>query len=383
VAIGLHMSFDLAAELWDEDDLHIGAGLPQGFTEHALVQHHESVLMVPLGPRKARGATPHRWTDNMSVPSVLARLAFGWGLRTGVAAPLLRDRIGIRTSRGNGRHQTFHEYLADVFGVPEVVVAGTWGPPRPNRKPVLRVFDVTGETMGFAKVGWNELTKELVATEAGFLGTHPRTQTIRLPGLIHFGEWQGRTVSVTGAALGSVPVRSAQRPGPDVMTEVAGLSDRYRTRVDTSPYWLLLRSRIAELDRDSVGKPIQLIEDHGDLELEFGHWHGDWTPWNMNSTDDRPVVWDWERTSGDIPVGFDTIHYLFHSAMSAGRPPETALAGAVGPARADLALLGTRRDDVDVIALLYALEMSARFRATPLPWLDALLGAACASIGSG
>jgi hypothetical protein len=52
------------------------------------------------------------------------------------------------------------------------------------------------------------------------------------------------------------------------------------------------------------------------VSLQFGSWHGDWTPWNLTVANGRVRVWDWEKFQGDVPIGFDTIHYPVHG-MSA------------------------------------------------------------------
>ena len=54
----------------------------------------------------------------------------------------------------------------------------------------------------------------------------------------------------------------------------------------------------------------------GDEEMEFGGWHGDWTPWNNARFDpDRIVLWDWERSGQPAPLGFDAIHYRFQALV--------------------------------------------------------------------
>ena len=37
------------------------------------------------------------------------------------------------------------------------------GADRPNGKPVVTVMTAAGEALGFGKIGWNELTREMVA----------------------------------------------------------------------------------------------------------------------------------------------------------------------------------------------------------------------------
>ena len=50
-------------------------------------------------------------------------------------------------------------------------------------------------------------------------------------------------------------------------------------------------------------------EPMGHRPVDFGSWHGDWAPWNMGYRDDIVQLWDWERFSSPVPIGFDAIHF--------------------------------------------------------------------------
>jgi hypothetical protein len=377
MAMRADFELNLAAELWNPGDIAAAGHMPDGFAEHAAVLRNDSLLLIPMFPRRARASTPQRWTDHMSTGSVLARRAFGLGLRTGLARPVLRHRIGIRTTAGDRDNPTLHEYLSAVFEQPEVAIAGTWGPPRPNQKPVLEVFDGSGNTLGFAKIGWNNLTRQLVDAEARFLQSTPRLRHIRIPRLIHHGEWRGNSISITEPELGPVGWRRASRPGPDILTELAGLSDRYRATLRTSPYRSLLANRAALPVTTRVAAALAAVDKRwGDHEFDFGHWHGDWAPWNMNSKGPRCIVWDWERTAPGMPVGLDSIHYTFHTAMASGRPPARALSHAAAVAGAELAPLGVPVPAIGALTLLYTIEMQTRFASSDVSWLAGLLPAA-------
>jgi hypothetical protein len=86
---------------------------------------------------------------------------------------------------------------------------------------------------------------------------------------------------------------------------------------------------------------------HGDTVLEFGTWHGDWTPWNLAWHGGRLWVLDWEHSRPGVPVGLDLAYWQVQSAFllenlpmeqAAGRAreiPRGHLDGlAVGPAAA-------------------------------------------------
>jgi hypothetical protein len=75
--------------------------------------------------------------------------------------------------------------------------------------------------------------------------------------------------------------------------------------------------------------------------LRFGAWHGDLTPWNMATLRDTICVWDWERFSRGVPLGFDAVHYAFQGAVVRHkRDPRAAIADCVRRAPELLAPFG-------------------------------------------
>ncbi|PWR12748.1 hypothetical protein DKT68_02545, partial [Micromonospora acroterricola] len=74
-----------------------------------------------------------------------------------------------------------------------------------------------------------------------------------------------------------------------------------------------------------------LARRHGGTAVEFGHWHGDWVPWNLGRHAGRLVAWDWEHSGPDVPVGFDLAHDAFQrSLVLRGEPAAVAAAAADG-----------------------------------------------------
>ncbi len=369
---------DLVARLWGGDNVvENGASSPE-VAEHAIITRGDSQLLIPMAPRRARAASVVRWTDDMSALTVFARLGLGAALWTGLAAPLLAGRPGIRIQAPETSQQTLHEYLAGSLGLPEVAIAAAWGPPRPNQKPILRVFDASGTTVAFAKVGWNVLTRELVNNEAAFFASRPRVRTLRVPSLLHHGSWQQNSFSISEPLMGRPPLRRSPVPDAEVLAELAGLSNRYRCQLGASEYRSAILARLGEPVDTEAAKALAVVDDKwSNTELDFGHWHGDWTPWNMRRDVDRLIVWDWERHGPGIPVGFDAIHYGFHSGMSGGKAPQSAFDDAVAAAGRGISRIGVEANTIDTIAVLYALEMQVRFAKSgelpTVPWLKGLL----------
>ena len=197
----------------------------------------------------------------------------------------------------------------------DLVVSLRIGPPRANRKPVLELLSPDGEMLGFAKVGITSLTRELVRAEAAALDVLEAAGLTRLqvPRLLHHGQWREHEVLVqtplsgSGRAVSPVTLTSA-------MVELATVQGVSTQVVGRSGYWRSLRSRLeACVDRETAAALLKVMDDlqaTADVtSLAFGSWHGDWTPWNMASSGDQVLAWDWERFESGVPVGYDALHH--------------------------------------------------------------------------
>jgi len=105
----------------------------------------------------------------------------------------------------------------------------------------------------------------------------------------------------------------------------------------------------------------QLIADAGDVELTFGAWHGDWTPWNMATTSSSLLVWDWERFTTGVPIGFDAIHFDFQRLLVRGLQPERAVDLTLGRADRLLAPFDVEGPAANLTALLYLIDLATRY----------------------
>jgi hypothetical protein len=145
-----------------------------------------------------------------------------------------------------------------------------------------------------------------------------------------------------------------------------------------SDYRARLRSRLeasqAGPDRAALGDALDALAAAGP-ELSFGAWHGDWTGWNMASTADGLLVWDWERFDLGVPVGFDFLHYRLQSdVVRTRRPPPEAAADCVRNAPSWLAPLGVATAEAHLVAILYLAELSVRYLADRQAEAGARLG---------
>lgn len=335
-------------------------------------------LLVPSA-RRASAAAVRRYGEPGSVTAWMGSRMLALALAGGAGAAGLGGRLRVRTCPGS---DTIDAYLSSILGR-EVLISTHLGAARANRKPVLQLLTARGETAGFAKVSVNPLTRDLIRAERAALETLATAslRELTIPRVLHHGQWQGRDVLV----LSALPVwrrRKALRSGQltTAMAELAAVGGHQRGVVRASTYLTRLRSRLekapAGSDRDALDAALDAVTvAAAQAELTFGAWHGDWTGWNMASTAGELLVWDWERFSADVPVGFDALHYRLQSAVVRRRqPPRAVAAECVRNAHSSLAPFGVPATEARLIAVLYLAELAARYLADRQAEAGALLG---------
>jgi hypothetical protein len=312
-------------------------------------------LLVPAGGR-AGAAAVRGYGGHGSRTAWLRARVLASGFATGAARLAFRDRLAI----GPGE-PGLDAHLSELLGR-EVLLALHIGPPRANRKPVLQLLTPAGETVGFAKLGVNDLTRRLVFAEAAALRSVAAADVpgVEVPGVLHAGEWRGLGVLVQSP----LPVqRSHPTPAPRrlaAMIAVAGTGTSQTYDPDA------LRTRVAALP---PGAPV--VELAAALEqavdgpaLPSGAWHGDWTPWNTAFVADRVLIWDWERYDPAVPLGFDALHHFVQAAVAgagARRPEHATSLLAAAPEL--LAPFGVDAAAARRAAVLYLVEIAARYLA--------------------
>lgn len=264
--------------------------------------------------------------------------------------------------------------LAALLGWGPVYAACGVRPPDPNHKPTLQLFDASGGPLGFAKIGWNDATRALVTAEAAALRELPAFTGVAdhpvAPRLLTETGWAGQAVAVVE------PLPPAVRGLPTtVEPQVAAvLAVARRGRPPAQPRPLAGSSFLAGLTEaaqraatnPSVGERALaavtgLVRRHDGVSVEFGHWHGDWVPWNLGRHAGRLVAWDWEHSAPDVPLGFDLAHDAFQrSVVLRGEPVGTAAAAVDGQLRRYGDALGLDPAGQRLVADAYLLEMWLR-----------------------
>jgi hypothetical protein len=244
-------------------------------------------------------------------------------------------------------------------------VGALLGPPRANAKPVLRVFDDTGRTIAFGKVGHSELAGALVRHEhqvlqelrgAGFVH-------LELPEVLHCGTWRGLDVLLLEALPSSDRADPSWKLPVSAIYEVAEHAGVTSGAVAESPYLRALRDRAEALPASSpVHDHLAVVaQGSGQTRLSFGRWHGDWAPWNMGRGSDPVRLWDWERSQAGVPVGFDVVHFLLQEQFKDQAEAPTALAALRGASIAPLSRWYPDRGQVDATIRLYLCEILTRY----------------------
>jgi len=355
-------------------------------------------LLVPAN-RRAAAAAIHGYGEPGSRVAAIGAKVLPPLLSTGLISVAMRTRFRVSAPPGTA---TIESYLAQIAG-PGITFSTHLGAARANRKPVLQLLTIGGATVGFAKVSINPLTSDLVAAEHAALTrlSRARLTLLQLPGVLHFGQWAGLNVLV----LSPLPVRNLRVALPSgrlgaAMAEVAGVDGLHRGPLAGSSYLRRLRARLVTADngpdRGALASVLDSLERQvGSTELSFGCWHGDWTPWNMASTRSGLLVWDWERFTRDVPVGFDALHCQLQSEVVAGQQDMphaiAACTRSVSDAPRLLGQFGAGPAAARVTSILYLADIATRYltdrqeragqqRGAPGRWLIPAIRAAMAGL---
>lgn len=266
------------------------------------------------------------------------------------------------------------EVFETVFGR-EVCFGLMTGTARANRKPVLGVFDSSGKELGFAKVGFSELAKDLVENEYHALQAmnkvrHPE---IQVPRVLNLTRWKDTPVLVMSALRPDAWQQAIDLPVATVRAIIASAPVRSE-RINQSQWFYTLVTTLQELPSEAEAAPlIDLLRAMAvrftHVEVATGAWHGDFGAWNMARTTGAPMVWDWERYSQDIPLGLDLFHFSSHESLRRIGDFESANTALTNPhlARAVQSLHRQHTDSSEsndlaqLLPLMYLATMAARF----------------------
>lgn len=317
-----------------------GAGWYPALRYVVLPSARHARFLLPLGPRRVRAASLLAFNSLRPAPVRAARAVLGALARLGALdlarLPILTAWLPVGVPPAE---LLLTAHLSALLGCGPLYAAVGVRPPDPNRKPTLQLFDASGVPRGYAKIGWNAATRELVRAEAAALrrvagtalgGAHPV-----VPDLLATEQWLDRTVAVVAPLPSGVRgMDPAAAPRLAEVLAVARCGGPPRAPVPLAGSAFLARlmaQATAATSGASAGDATHgaralavvraLAQRYGETQLEFGHWHGDWVPWNLGIHGAQLVAWDWEHSGPDVPVGFDLVHDAFHRALILARRP--------------------------------------------------------------
>jgi len=321
-------------------------------------------LLVPSVSRRVAAAAVRRYAEPQSRIAKLKRDAVVAAVRTGASTVLLRDRIRVTGPIS----ESIDGHLAEALGR-ELAVSLHIGPARANRKPVLQLIDPDGETFGFGKLGTGPLTRRLVRDETAALTAlgDSGLSRLRVPSVLHAGQWRGLQVLIQSALpvwLPRAPLTG--RRLTNAMLDIAGCCGYVTGSLGGGAYWHEMRGRLAAVgDRPegvALASAAELLVRHaGDTTFRYGSWHGDWAPWNMANVADALLVWDWERFATGVPLGFDALHHELQKRIQSTGDAKAAVEATVHRAGELLAPFRVPPEGREVTALLYLVDLAVRY----------------------
>lgn len=335
-------------------------------------------LLVPLG---RAGGQVVRERGRQGVHRKAAGRLFAAALSTGAMSILPTRRVELT----DPALPELTDWLVggDAAGVRLGILLG---PPRANRKAVVRVLTEDGTTLSYAKIGATALTRRLVRDEARNLerlAAEP-PESFRVPEVLRFRDHGALTILVTSplAAEGT-----SRRPAELPVSQTRELFCRHEKRDVAVGDLAIVRPRVDDqlADRPQLESLRErLVAAIGSLRLSVGDSHGDWAPQNMTLGSEGLEVWDWERYDTGIPQGFDALHFLARSVdPSPGRLADTE-ADFLREAPATLHRCGIDPALTQPLVALYLLWVGRRYAAdgaltpsaetqTRLRWVAGLL----------
>ena len=288
-----------------------------------------------------------------AVAEVLSRALMNRGLGQGLAQTAAGVAPGFVAARRDGwflnenRGLSLREFLSELLD-DEVRLSISVGPPRPNRKPVVRIYS-NDTFFAVAKLGPNPHTAAMVNNESRWLAEFGGVSTgeVTTPGFIGCATFSGMPILVMEALQldGSPSVDISSVPH-EALRELLGDET---SLFETSAWWASVRSRVVDLADQELTNRASLLESEAQMAgLTYQRWHGDWSPWNVGrSVSGGWCIWDWERACEGAPLGFDRLH--LHETY-----------GGPGDASEALAIAGVAAQHRELTAHLYYLERDLR-----------------------
>ncbi len=239
------------------------------------------------------------------------------------AGCIVSGKFKINVITGSRLSKILNKYEHTGFSI----FTGTVGE---DRKALLEIHD-DKSTFVFIKIALSENSKKLVkneTTQLQFLNDIKFTRLV-VPKVL--GNYEDGIIELT-----NIKPASYQQNTKLTEQHVLALLELYsKSHTDVHTRWRELNALqrckpkiktmmgdykiINLLDNDRVQRLshnvlvlIEMLENEGGT-LPLAIAHGDFTPWNMYTTDDAIYLFDWELSQNEMPMLFDLIHFVFQS----------------------------------------------------------------------
>lgn len=324
-------------------------------------------VFIPVDRRMSAVRALAQRSDGRSLTRRVGKAALSGAILSGVSSRL----PSLRTVLSDEGSDEFQNWMSDIIDVPHRVSLVFVGPRRANRKPVVFVTSFDDELVAVVKLGYNDVTRPLVRYEASVLAK----VASRL-------ENHAYVPSLIGAARVGDLEAMAMRPLPPIDE---------RRQVDQRELSALVRA----IGASGAGSRRQLSTELGHPRMRplasivsaidealahapVGAIHGDFHSGNIGvaARDGCPVVWDWERWTDGIPLGFDLLHHKLQFWITRdGVEPQTAAHRLIVSASDLLAPLDVNSDIAPDVARDYLIRLAARYIGDAQDQAGARLGA--------
>jgi thymidylate kinase len=288
-----------------------------------------SRLLIPITSPRAAGNSLNVYNAQKPIAR-LGKVLLSAGLRAGIAQRLLRDRASLCVRAGIPpnlwKDHILQEYLRELFAVKSVAISVSLGTGDRYRKPTVQIMNQGGEILGFAKIGWDAETIELVRNEEATLRNleNRSFSTARVPRVIHSGPWRSLYMFVSEAPGG----RTARSDWKITRQHLEFLWElqqpkHHRSPLAGSKFIERLEWQIEGLKSAGFSEDFHLLEGAlessyrrlGKSEVPFGMKHGDFVPSNILRAQEKLYVFDWEYAEEASPLGCDLFHFLVWTAV--------------------------------------------------------------------
>jgi hypothetical protein len=220
-----------------------------------------------------------------------------------------------------GRQPSVLDRICNLVGNPALKFAISLGTPGPHRKPVIQVLKDGGQIIGYAKVGADSGTNDLVRNEAATLAwLNEQELPFEVPKLIAADESGDNFLCIQSAQQDGLATASNSFH-KEFFAALIGLSriDSKQTILGASHFWVDLKHRLERVHHPHyhqiLGRASQWLTTHWTTQsLRFHAAHGDFAPWNARLLSGQLYLFDWEYADRERPAGWDLFHFFVQTS---------------------------------------------------------------------